>query len=77
MGHFSATVEDREIAISNVVIIQDELTDVKENTIMITEPAAGEDFLTGEVLFEAKFDSPEDADAFYALMEKATITTVG
>jgi len=77
MIHFSATVDDREVEVSNVRMIQDELTDAKDNTVMITEPIESEDFLTGEVLFEAQFENPEEADAFYALMQKATITTIG
>lgn len=77
MEHFSATVEDRTVEISNVVMIQDELTGVKHNTVMITEPIEDEDFLTGEVLFEAQFENPEDADTFYELLRLATITTIG
>ena len=77
MEHFSATVEDKKIEISNVVMIQDELTDVKHDTVMITEPIGDEDFLTGEVLFEAQFENPEDAEAFYELLRLATITAIG
>ncbi len=74
MEHFSATVDDKIIEISNVVMIQNEL---KDNTVMITEPAEGEDFLTGDVLFEAQFENQEDSDAFYELLRKATIVELG
>jgi hypothetical protein len=77
MEHFSATVEGNEVEISNVVMIQDEATDLKQNAVMITDPQDGETFLTGDVLFEAQFENPEDSEAFYKLMKKAKIVTVG
>ena len=77
MEHFSATVEGSKIEISNVVMIQDDDTDIKHNAVMITEPQEGENFLTGDVLFEAQFDNPEDSEAFYKLMKKAQIVSVG
>lgn len=77
MEHFSKSVDGREVCISNVVIIQDELTDKKTRSVMIAEPEDGEDFLTGEVLFEANFEDPDDADAFYELMQKAKLSSVG
>ena len=69
-------VDGKEVCISNVVFIQDELTDKKESTVMVVEPDDGEDFLTGDVLFEAKFEDPDDADAFYELMQKAELTSI-
>lgn len=77
MEHFSTTLDERVIEISNVVMIQDEVTGVKDNTVMITEPDEGEDFLTGDVLFEAIFESPEDSDSFYELLRRASIITIG
>ena len=77
MEHFQTTVDGREVVVSNVVMIQDELTDIKENAVMVVEPEEGEDFLTGEVLFEAKFKNTDDADTFYELMQKAELTSVG
>ena len=78
MEHFSTTTtEEREIEVSNVVMIQDELTDVKDYAVIITEPSEDEDFLTGEVVFEAQFENPEDSEAFYKLLKKSNIVTVG
>ena len=77
MEHFSTTVDGSEVEISNVVMIQDEITDLKQNAVMITEPQEGENFLTGDVLFEAQFENPEDSEAFYKLMKKAKIVSVG
>lgn len=77
MEHFSTTAEGRKIEVSNVVMIQDKLTDIKDNAVMVTEPTEGEDFLTGDVLFEAQFENSEDSEAFYMLLKKANIVTVG
>lgn len=77
MEHFSTTVDGKNIKIGNVVMIQDEVTGVKDHVIMITEPGDGEDFLTGDVLFEAKFEHQRDAEYFYELLKEAKITTIG
>jgi hypothetical protein len=74
MEHFSTTTDGRKIAIGNVVMIQDLGEDVKDYVVMITEPEEGEDFLTGDSLFEAKFEHQEDAANFYELLKEASIT---
>lgn len=78
MEHFSTTTKDgKTVAVSNVVMIKNETTDEKENVVMIVNPEEGEDNLTGEILFEAVFDDNDDSDAFYELLAKANLVTVG
>jgi len=74
MEHFNAVVEDREIEISNVLMINDE---TKDNTVIIAETDAEQEFLTGDILFEAQFDNPEDSEKFYKMLQKAKIVSIG
>ena len=77
MIHFSRTVEGSDIEISNVTMIEDDISASQSNAVIITAPEEGENFLEGDVLFEAQFDNPEDSEAFYELLKKSKITAIG
>ena len=77
MEYFSTIVNGREVYVSNVIIIQDNITSKTENTVMVVDAEDGEDFLTGEVLFEATFENPDDADVFYELIKRNQLTSIG
>lgn len=76
MEHFSVIIDGRECQVVNTIMIPDEVTDVKENVVMITEPVEDESFLTGDVLFEAKFADPQLANDFYELLRKAEVVEI-
>lgn len=76
MEHFSVVIDGRECQVVNTTMIPDEVTGVKENVVMITEPVEEETFLTGDVLFEAKFANPDLANDFYELLRKAEVIEI-
>jgi len=76
MGHFNIIIDGRELQVVNVTMIPNEITDELENVVMITEPVEGENFLTGDVLFEAKFADKDKAYSFYELLREAEIVEI-
>jgi hypothetical protein len=64
---------DEEIEIGVLVTNVNESTDEKTYSVIVTEKEEP-NFIDCFPVFEAKFENSNDADAFFELMKKATIT---
>ena len=71
MKFLKTTMGGTEVEIVNTMIVEDEICNTKSHCVLAVDKEEDEHWVDGDIVFEARFDNPEDAQELYELLRRA------